>query len=159
MGYGTGSYGTTEYAGLLGGEAGAAPAGPLPSAAYTATVPPETRGATPGRQPDPVIPFEDRGVRAMPSATYDVRTFVKDPEATKDYFVDWSMILEDGETILTSTWSGGGLTASGGYVLGERAYTFLSGGAYNATYVVANSIYTSLGRSYTREFRVTTEGT
>jgi hypothetical protein len=159
MGYGTGTYGTTEYAGLLGGEAGAAPAGPLPTEAYTRLVSPETRGITPGRQSDPVIPYEDRGAKAMPSATYDVRTFVKDPEATKDYYFDWSEILEDGETILTSTWSGGGLTATGGYVLGERTYIFLAGGAYDSTYVVANTVVTSLGRSYTREFRVTTEGT
>jgi hypothetical protein len=154
--YGAGTYGATEFAAEA---SGAAPTGPLPAGSYTATIPPETRGITPGLQPDPVIPFEDRGVTAMPSATCEVVTKIKDPDAIKDYYIDWSNVLEAAESILSSTWSGGGLGASAGYVLGGRAYTMLSGGVSGTTYVVANTIVTSSGRSYTREFRVTCEGT
>ena len=95
----------------------------------------------------------------MPSAVIECTSFIKDPAATKPYCRDWSEILDAGETISTSAWSGGGLTVGDDWVLGEKCYVFLSGGAWNTVYVVGNHILTSLGREYTREFRIVCEYT
>lgn len=93
----------------------------------------------------------------MPSAVIECTTFVKDPGATKPYSRNWEDILDDGETIVTSTWDGGGLTTSGDYILGDRCYVFLAGGVVNTVYVVGNTILTSEGRTYCREFRIAVE--
>ena len=155
MSYGTSSYGTTEYAGRLAG-AGSAP---TPTPIPTFSVPVEVRGTVLERQPDPTVPFETRGVHAMPSAVVSCASFIKDPAATKDYWIDWSEILEAGETIATSAWDGGGLTTSGAYVVGDVAYVFLAGGVVDTVYVVGNTITTSLGRTYRREIRIICERT
>jgi len=154
MSYGSNTYGSAEYAGLLGGSlAVAVPAG------TEFCVVAEDRTITLRLQADPVVPFEDREVRAMPSATIDPEMKIKDPGATKDYCMNWEDILEPGETIATSTWNGGGLTASGGYTVGKRAYTFLAGGVIGTVYVVADEVTTSLVRTYRRELWISCEAT
>jgi hypothetical protein len=157
MPYGSGSYGSTEYAGLLGG------ALPVPPVVVPAgidfTVAADGREVVLRRQDDPSVPLEDREIKAMPSAIVQCTTFVKDPSAVKDYDVDWSEILDAGETITSSNWAGGGLTTSGAYILDDKCYVFLAGGTLGTIYIVGNSVVTSAGRAYTREFRVSIERT
>ena len=153
MPYASHAYASTEYAGLVGGDlAGAAPAGTeYPVAA-------EDRTVTLKLQADAVVPYEDREVE-MPSATVDPVTFVKSPSAVKDYSINWSNILEAGETISTSTWDGGGLTSSNPTWNGDVTVTFLAGGTVGTVYVVANTVVTSLSRTYVREFKIAVENT
>jgi hypothetical protein len=157
MSYGSSSYGGMELAGLLLG-AGVAVTGTAP-AAFTFDLSTEVREAHTYRQADPVVPFENREARAMPSAVIECTSFIKDPAATKVYGRDWSEILDAGETIATSAWDGGGLTVGDDWVLGEKCYVFLSGGVLNTVYVCGNHIVTSLGREYTRELRIVCEYT
>jgi hypothetical protein len=153
MPYATHTYGSTEYAGSLGGSAaGAAPAGTeYPVAA-------EDRTVLLRLQADAVVPYEDREVK-VPSATVDPVMFVKNSGATKDYSFNWSEILEVGETIATSSWDGGGLTSSSATWNGDVTTTFLAGGTTGTVYVCTNTITTSLGRTYARQFKVSVEAT
>jgi hypothetical protein len=162
MGLGSSNYGGTELAGRLAG-AGAVPP-PIPVipvgvAYFIFNLPEEVREAHTYKQPDPVVPFEDREAKAMPSAVIECTSFVKDPAATKPYCRNWSEILDAGETIVTSTWDGGGLTVVSSYILGEKCFAFLSGGVINTVYVVSDTITTSAGRTYVREIRIVVEYT
>lgn len=76
----------------------------------------------------------------------------KDPDAIKDYNVDWSSRLLVGETITDSTWT----TSDPALVIGNSGLhlptivdgvctCWLSGGAAGATYTVKNHITTSRG--------------
>ena len=73
--------------------------------------------------------------------------FLKDPDETLDYSVDWSEWLAVGETIVTSTW-----TAPTGITKGSDTKTttvctvWLSGGTAGLVYTVANKISTTSGR-------------
>lgn len=71
----------------------------------------------------------------------------KDPDAKKDYSVDWTNMLQEGETIVSSTWSASpeGLTLYDGSVSEGRATTWISGGSAGTTYEVTNHIITSRG--------------
>jgi len=71
----------------------------------------------------------------------------KDPQAEKDYAVDWSAMLQDLETIDVSTWTpdGSGLVASGDSINGGICTVWLSGGTDGTTYNVLNHIETSRG--------------
>lgn len=115
---------------------------------------PDDRGMTIEKEAEVEICSEERGIKAMPSATVSCKTLPKDPAANKDYYIDWADLLDSDETISTSTWAGGGLTVGTNYVLGERAYAFLSGGASGTTYVAGNTITTSKTRTYKRELRI-----
>ena len=152
MPYATHTYGSTEYAGSLGaGAAGSSPAG------TEYHIPADDRTVVLRVQADPMVPYENREVK-VPSVSVDPVTFIKDPTAVKDYSFDWAEILEAGETIATSAW-GGGLAAAGDYILGDKTFAFLSGGTSGTMYVVDCAIVTSLGREYTRQFRVSVQET
>jgi hypothetical protein len=71
----------------------------------------------------------------------------KDPEAEKDYAIDWSAILQVGETIDVSTWTpdDASLTAFDGSITDGVCTTWLSGGNAGQTYLVTNHITTSRG--------------
>ena len=156
MSYGSGNYGSTEYAGLLGG---AAPAviDDLEIAAFDVTA--DHRTVTLRLQPDPVVPYENRGVKTMPSATVDPVIFVKDPDAVKDYSFNWSEILESGETITSAVWNGGGLTVTGEQITSESTYAFIAGGTLATVFIVSCTITTSADRTYCRELLISCEET
>jgi len=75
----------------------------------------------------------------------------KDPQANKDYALDWTKLLIDGETIDTSDWVVDpidalapleiGLTS----IIGGVCAVWLSGGTEGSTYSVKNTIETSRG--------------
>ncbi len=76
-----------------------------------------------------------------------MNTHVKDPNSVLDFSLDWSVWLQDSETITTSVWlPDEGITTATPSVVGERTVVWLSGGEVGQTYRVTNRITTSAGR-------------
>lgn len=83
--------------------------------------------------------------------------YVKDPGEKKDYAVDWSAHLDDGDTITTSTWVvGAGLTQAtpAPSATTTVATIWLSGGTAGTEYRVTNHVVTAQGREFERSFFV-----
>lgn len=79
--------------------------------------------------------------------------FTKDPDAVKDYAVDWTEWLA-GDTIATSEWTlPDGITQDSEDNTDTVATVFLAGGTDGESYVVTNRITTAAGR--TEDFSVT----
>jgi len=78
--------------------------------------------------------------------------FVKDPDEILDYQIDWTTLLETGETLSTSTWTpDGGLTkVSESHTAAGVSTVFVSGGTNGTTYKVKCEVTTSAGRTYNR---------
>ena len=85
-----------------------------------------------------------------------IATFRKAPVEVLDFDGDWSFILDDDETILTSAWAvtGTGLTIQSSERDGALTKVWLSGGTHGLTYVVTNTITTSAGRTLQGAFRI-----
>ena len=70
--------------------------------------------------------------------------FIKDPNATLDYGVDWRDWLESGETIASVEWTvESGLTSGTESESGGIAKVWLSGGTVDNTYLVTCRVTTS----------------
>jgi hypothetical protein len=66
--------------------------------------------------------------------------FIKDPDATLDYCVDWTSFL-DGSAIITSSWTAdAGLTVDDEVNDGLKATAYISGGESGRQYSVVNQI-------------------
>lgn len=85
--------------------------------------------------------------------------FRQDPDAHKDWSVDWSAWLEDGETITVSTWVTDGLTLDAESKSDTKATVWVSGGVVGGRYSVTNRVVTSLGRSDDRSLHFMIEQT
>ncbi len=73
--------------------------------------------------------------------------FIRDPDSNLDFACDWSVWLQDDETIVTSVWlPDEGITTATPSVVGGRTVVWLSGGEVGQTYRVTNRITTSAGR-------------
>ena len=82
------------------------------------------------------------------------QTFVKDPDATLDYIIDWSEWL-DTDTISTSTWTvPTGLTNVSDSNTTTTATIWLSGGTAGQRYTVSNRIVTAAGRTEDRSITI-----
>lgn len=81
--------------------------------------------------------------------------FIKDPQATLDYVVNWASWLADSETITAAT-----VTASTGITVNSSSHdddtvTFwLSGGTDGTDYTVTCHVTTSAGRQDDRTTRI-----
>lgn len=75
----------------------------------------------------------------------------KDPDEIIDFQVDWSARLEEGETIVTSTWAITGsdsvLTEEDSEIDDESTVIWLSSGTLGVRYLLTNRITTSDGRT------------
>jgi hypothetical protein len=81
--------------------------------------------------------------------------FVKDPDATKFYDVDWSEWLLDGETLTAAAWTvPSGITKGATPLTDTVATVWLSGGTVGQTYPIAVRITSSLGRIDDRTIQV-----
>ena len=79
------------------------------------------------------------------------KEFEHAPLAKLDYGFDWTLWLEDGETISTSSWEvSSGLTKSNEQNLLGVTSVFVEGGVINTRYKLVNSIVTSVGRKDSR---------
>lgn len=77
-----------------------------------------------------------------------VGTVYKDPDALLDYGFDWSLWLQPGDTISSSTWQvEDGLTASTPSHTATTTTVWLSGGTAGRSYQVTNRITTAGGRT------------
>lgn len=98
--------------------------------------------------------------------TDEIPLLRKDPNAIVDYGVDYAPgvfgqvdYLEDGETILTSTWTltegDGALILSGATIIGgTRTRVVAEAGTLGTFYTLTNRITTSLGRTDDRSIRL-----
>lgn len=81
--------------------------------------------------------------------------FIKDPDATLDYTVDWTSWI-GADTIATVTWTvASGITNSATSNTTLTATIWLSGGTVGQTYAIACKITTTAGRIDERTFTVT----
>lgn len=84
------------------------------------------------------------------------QTFIKDPDAVKDYEIDWTAWL-DGDTIATSLW----LTDAPSVGIGTKTASdttttvWISGGILGTTVEVTNRITTAGGRTEDRTLTFT----
>jgi hypothetical protein len=84
-------------------------------------------------------------------------TFIKDPNATLDYAVDWSRWLA-GDEIAASAWIvPAGLTMVSETSTATTATVWLAGGAAGQSYTVTNRITTVAGRIEDRSFIIRVE--
>lgn len=80
--------------------------------------------------------------------------WVKDPDAVKDYTVDWTAWLA-ADTISTSNWFvSAGLTVGTKTNTNSAATQWLSGGVKGKSYRVTNRIATVGGRTEDRSFNI-----
>lgn len=79
-----------------------------------------------------------------------VATFRKDPDATLDFAVDWSLWLEAGDTIASTTWNvAAGISQPASpapSTTDGKATVWISGGTVGQTYPVTCRVVTSEGR-------------
>lgn len=92
----------------------------------------------------------------------------KDPDATKDFHVEWQGGFADGDYVETSTWvAPDGITATepslfvghepdatGALRPVQRATVFLAGGMLGASYIVTNRVTTVRGRTMDQSFEL-----
>lgn len=81
-------------------------------------------------------------------------TWEKDPEAIKDYSLDWTDWLGT-DTIVTSTWTvpdGMSKSASGNTT--QVTSVWLSGGVLGRSYTISNRITTAGGRTDSRSIEI-----
>lgn len=75
----------------------------------------------------------------------------KKPGATDDYDLDWSQRLATGETLVSSAWLVLGTTStlvvSASSFLAARTKALLTGGTDKQTYILKNTVITSLGNT------------
>lgn len=79
-----------------------------------------------------------------------MKTFVKDPDSTLDYMIDWSLWIDD-DTIFTSEWEV--VDVGINIIPGSDSFTaegitkvFISGGTAKGSYRLKNTITTNQGR-------------
>lgn len=81
-------------------------------------------------------------------------TFEKDPTAVLDYEIDWSQWLATGETITASTWEmPAGISETSSSHTDTAATVWLSASPVG-TYLVANTITTTMGRTDSRTLHI-----
>ena len=69
--------------------------------------------------------------------------FIKDPQSTLDFSVDWSDWLSTNESIVSSTWDSiDGMTIQTSAYAGTFATVWVSGGTAGTTYRLTNTITT-----------------
>lgn len=75
------------------------------------------------------------------------REMEKDPNAVKDFFIDWSQWLTTGDSLSVSTWTvPAGITKDSDTISGSKTVIWLSGGTVDQDYELVNHITTAQGR-------------
>lgn len=83
----------------------------------------------------------------------------KDPVEVVDYGVNWTTVLQAGETIESFAWTvPSGLTEGASSEDDGICRVFISGGTLDAFYDVVNTITTSAGRVYKETLRIYIRG-
>ena len=72
-----------------------------------------------------------------------------------DYWIDWSGVLADSETIASSSWSvSTGMTKGSEGRDGSKCYVFAGPATGSGAFDLVNTVTTSQGRTYERTLRV-----
>lgn len=98
---------------------------------------------------------EDPRTVTVPINTQPVcKTFIKDPQATTDYSIDWTAPLQAaGDTIATTAWTTDpGIAVAKSTYVGYVTTAFISGGTEGSSYSVTNTITTVGGRTLAQNF-------
>lgn len=84
-----------------------------------------------------------------------VTTFVHDPDAILDYYLDWSAWLGD-DTLSESTWSAdhADITLSQSAILGPMTQIWVQGGTVHSCVTLTNHIVTADGREDDRSLQL-----
>lgn len=81
--------------------------------------------------------------------------YLKDPDATLDYVIDWSSWLATGDTIADSEFiAATGITVDSDTNDTTTATVWLSGGTVGESYEITNRITTADGRTDDRTIRI-----
>ena len=81
-------------------------------------------------------------------------SFIKDPDASLDYELDWTLWLE-GDTINSSSWAvPTGITIDSDSFTNQTATVWLSGGTLHQKYEAVNRIITAGGRTDDRTITI-----
>jgi hypothetical protein len=89
-----------------------------------------------------------------------MRLYIKHPDANKDYSIDWSDFLASGETIEDSEWEvDAGVTSSDPAFTDTAAVIWIASGTLGKTYLAANTVQTSGGRTEVRTIKIKIEPT
>ena len=84
-----------------------------------------------------------------------LKTFVKDPDETLNYTLDWNLWL-NGDTISSSAWAvDSGITNSSVTNTTTQATIFLAGGTAGTSYTATNTITTAAGLTAEQSIEVT----
>lgn len=83
-----------------------------------------------------------------------IGAFVKDPNSTIDFAVDWSEWLSSSDTVSSSSWEVSGLTVSSTSVANNVTRAFLTGGIAGVDYLITNRVTTQGGRIEDRSILV-----
>jgi hypothetical protein len=84
-----------------------------------------------------------------------IGAFVKDPNSTIDFAVDWAEWLSSGDTVSSSSWEvPTGLTVSSASVANNVTRSFLTGGLAGVDYMITNRVTTQGGRIEDRSILV-----
>lgn len=75
------------------------------------------------------------------------QSYIKDPTAVLDYWMDWGAWLVPGESLLTSTWTTTGTPVlSLPAILGSLTQVWVSGGTRGEALTLSNRVTSSEGR-------------
>lgn len=81
--------------------------------------------------------------------------FLKRASEILDFSIDWSDVLELGETISTSTWTvPNGITRDSDGISGQLTIAWIKSGTAGLEYVLGNTIVTSGSRTLNRDLRI-----
>lgn len=83
-----------------------------------------------------------------------IGAFVKDPNSTIDFAVDWAEWLSSADTVSSSSWEVSGLTVSSSSVTNNVTRAFLTGGIAGVDYLITNRVTTQGGRIEDRSILV-----
>lgn len=87
-------------------------------------------------------------------------TYTKDPDEVLDYTIDYAPLLEDDETITTSTWeiTPTGLTEDDTAESDQESTIWVSAGSHGVRYELVNTIVTDQGRTFLRAIAISVRG-
>lgn len=78
---------------------------------------------------------------------------LKTPTERLDYSIEYSSLLEEGETITNSAWSvPAGIDEDGTTYAGTSSKIWLQGGTVGVDYIIKNTLTTSANRIFERGF-------
>lgn len=80
------------------------------------------------------------------SSLLPIATYLKDPESTVEYTLDWTDFVTSPDYIISSTWAVSGLSLASGTFTNTTTMGLVAGGVDGTTYYIVNTIQTFAGK-------------